>query len=158
MAVRELHTRRMLARYSTELNEPADQTSSGSRSGVNTAEIPYYDGTQQRNAFTCGPFNWLDPNPHPPARPDPRDGAPPLLVKVRHGPNLYGCTLRLHDEHGDGSYGSDSYGTVVLEADDQGLAEGQYAVFYQGGRCLGSAVIQGPAAEGEAEGQGQEAG
>ncbi|GIL93222.1 hypothetical protein Vretimale_8143 [Volvox reticuliferus] len=96
----------------------------------------YYDDTKQRDTFKCGPFNWLDAV----ARPDPRVG--PLFVKVRHGPNMYRCELQLHDARGDGSYGDDSYGTVVLEQNDQGLAAGQYAVFYQGGRCLGCAVIQ----------------
>ncbi|GIL55295.1 hypothetical protein Vafri_10858 [Volvox africanus] len=96
----------------------------------------YYDDTKQRDSFKCGPFNWLDAV----ARPDPRVG--PLFVKVRHGPNMYRCELQLHDARGDGSDGDDSYGTVVLEQNDQGLAAGQYAVFYQGGRCLGCAVIQ----------------
>jgi tRNA-specific 2-thiouridylase len=31
---------------------------------------------------------------------------------------------------------------VVLEGNDQGLAAGQFACFYQDGICLGSAVIQ----------------
>ncbi len=34
---------------------------------------------------------------------------------------------------------------VVLDGSDQGLAAGQYAVFYQGGVCLGCAQIRGPA-------------
>ncbi|KXZ49015.1 hypothetical protein GPECTOR_23g104 [Gonium pectorale] len=122
----------------------------------------YYDDSKQRRAFSCGPFNWLHPTVRPRASApvgDPRVGggsaasetrteaaeaAPePLLVKVRHGPGIYSCTLWLHDENGDSSYGADTYGTVVLEKDDQGLAAGQYAVFYQGGRCLGCAVIRG---------------
>ncbi|GLC68117.1 hypothetical protein PLESTF_000647800 [Pleodorina starrii] len=100
----------------------------------------YYDPDKQRNTFTCGPFNWLDAAARP-ASTDPRIGEP-LYVKVRHGPNMYQCQLRLHDAAGDDTYGADSYGTVVLEQNDQGLAAGQYAVFYQGGRCLGCAVIQ----------------
>ncbi|KAG2431081.1 hypothetical protein HXX76_009614 [Chlamydomonas incerta] len=146
----------------------------------------YYEGGKARNAFTCGPFNWL----HPTQRPrlgaagsggggavGPAGPSEPLFVKVRHGPNMYRCTLWLHDSSGapiatssgssNGSSSSHSssssavagvrqqqqevenegekevYGTVVLEANDQGLAPGQYAVFYQGGACLGSAVITG---------------
>jgi tRNA-specific 2-thiouridylase len=38
--------------------------------------------------------------------------------------------------------GAEQRAKVVLDADDQGLAAGQYAVFYQGGLCLGSAKIQ----------------
>ncbi len=39
--------------------------------------------------------------------------------------------------------GSGERGWVQLDGNDQGLAAGQYAVFYQGGYCLGSAVITG---------------
>jgi tRNA U34 2-thiouridine synthase MnmA/TrmU len=33
-------------------------------------------------------------------------------------------------------------GKVTLNAEDQGVAAGQFAVFYQDERCLGCAVIQ----------------
>lgn len=38
---------------------------------------------------------------------------------------------------------SRQYGVVLLSDNDQGLAAGQYAVFYQQGVCLGSAQILG---------------
>jgi hypothetical protein len=73
----------------------------------------------------------------------------PLATQVRHGPTLYRCTLRLHAAPhsgasaappgapaaagGPGSGGGDAFGTVLLERPDQGLAAGQYAVFYQVG-------------------------
>ena len=41
-------------------------------------------------------------------------------------------------------------GWVQLDGNDQGLAAGQYAVFYQGGYCLGSAVITGSSTKIEA--------
>jgi tRNA-specific 2-thiouridylase len=41
---------------------------------------------------------------------------------------------------------TESKALVVLDGNDQGLAAGQWAVFYQGGVCLGAAVIQGPPA------------
>ena len=52
-------------------------------------------------------------------------------LQVRHGPQLYSCQFSLH---GDTA-------TVQLDGRDQGIAAGQYAVFYQDGQCLGSAVI-----------------
>jgi tRNA-specific 2-thiouridylase len=160
----------------------------------------YYEQHKRRDAFVCGPFNWLSE-----LRPNPSQ---PLMVKVRHGPNMYSCMLQLglqedilaHAESAvmaadDGatsavpaaadpaagaadtaqgnsssssssisSHGSDSqpqqqqqqllpsftgegqYGLVVLSENDQGLAAGQYAVFYQGGACLGSAQMLGSVA------------
>ena len=57
--------------------------------------------------------------------------------QVRHGPSFHDCsiTTKLDD---------DSCGEVVtvhLSEDDQGLAAGQYAAFYDGEVCVGSGVI-----------------
>jgi tRNA-specific 2-thiouridylase len=89
----------------------------------------YFDpgAAARRGAFACADFSWTSD-----LRPDP--GAP-LQCKVRHGPHLYGCTLEV-----EGAGGAE-VGRVVLDGSDQGLAAGQYAVFYQRGYCLGCAVI-----------------
>lgn len=128
----------------------------------------YYDSAQPRNAFSCGHFSWTSV-----LRPDPDA---PLFCKVRHGPHAYACTLELGHapasigarasgddlnsssssrgvthalswSEGGGGSGQQLVGRVTLEGDDQGLAAGQFAAFYQdvsGQRvCLGSAVILG---------------
>jgi tRNA-specific 2-thiouridylase len=152
----------------------------------------YYQQERRRDAFVCGPFNWLGAG-----RPQP---GMQLFVKVRHGPNMYECNLQqgsrevtavleqgtpaafqpLSEQQlagisissssssgtssssnitagsceGETSSGSSSggmwqvdssrqYGVVLLSENDQGLAAGQYAVFYQQGVCLGSAQILG---------------
>jgi len=58
-------------------------------------------------------------------------GEPPvtdtLEVKLRHGPFRHRCKLRNSE--------------VILESQDQGIAEGQIAVFYDQDLCLGSGRI-----------------
>lgn len=65
----------------------------------------------------------------------PPDLSVPVCCKVRHGPTMYHCHV---------SFTNDQQTTmkVKLDGNDQGLASGQYAVFYQGEVCVGSAVIQ----------------
>jgi len=49
---------------------------------------------------------------------------------------MHKCTVTsIADKNGGGGY------MVQLEEVDQGLAAGQFAVFYQKGYCLGGAVI-----------------
>ena len=54
-----------------------------------------------------------------------------LKVKIRHGENESSCTLKKENEKIE----------VILSEPDQGIASGQFAVFYQNELCLGSAVI-----------------
>jgi tRNA (5-methylaminomethyl-2-thiouridylate)-methyltransferase len=83
----------------------------------------YYCSNKQRNSFVVDNFHWFSG-----VRPENDN----LMVKVRHGAQKYSCVLH-NDEHGK---------TVVhLSERDQGIAAGQYAVFYDGNVCLGSGVI-----------------
>lgn len=56
-----------------------------------------------------------------------------LQVKIRHGAEYYQCRLELEP---DGS------GKVQLSQPDQGIAPGQFAVFYDDEYCLGAGIIQ----------------
>lgn len=59
------------------------------------------------------------------------------VCKVRHGPGFYDCSLKMED----GENGDDKIGVVHLCEDDQGLAAGQFAAFYDERICIGSGVI-----------------
>ncbi len=54
-----------------------------------------------------------------------------LFVRLRHGPEKYACTVQ---EDAGRLF-------VALEHNDQGLAAGQFAAFYDGAICLGGGVI-----------------
>lgn len=86
-----------------------------------------------RSSFKCGHFNWTSD-----LRPDLNK---PLNCKVRHGPNMYSCTLRMDSIAQQPKEEWQGVGYVELDGIDQGLSAGQYAVFYQDGYCLGCAVI-----------------
>ncbi|TKY54946.1 tRNA-specific 2-thiouridylase MnmA [Spatholobus suberectus] len=58
-------------------------------------------------------------------------------LEVRHGPRFYDCSLQMEVE-GDGQ---DHSAVVRISEDDQGLAAGQFAAFYEGITCIGSGVI-----------------
>ena len=57
--------------------------------------------------------------------------------QVRHGPNFYNCSLTM--EPSDNCNGD--VAVVHLSEDDQGLAAGQFAAFYQRRTCIGSGII-----------------
>lgn len=56
---------------------------------------------------------------------------------MRHGPGFYNCSLSLEL----GENGQEDVALVQLPEDDQGLAAGQFAAFYQDRTCIGSGVI-----------------
>jgi tRNA-5-taurinomethyluridine 2-sulfurtransferase len=134
--------------------------------------LNYFGEDKIRDSFTCGCFNWIGGSPpaqvpaagsqtpkHTKNNPFIESYSMPLaaqsewqvsnsssgelfpdadsrlLVKVRHGPSMYEC--KEFKLTGDGSK---AY--VKLHENDQGLAAGQYAVFYQRGECLGCGVIE----------------
>ena len=68
-----------------------------------------------------------------------------LRVKLRHGPSLETCTCTFF--FGDGTEGGQhrARATVQLDKRDQGIAPGQFAVFYDG---QGACVAAGPIAAG----------
>ncbi len=80
----------------------------------------YYSAEKKRNTFEVDSCNWF-------ARPEKTD----LKVKLRHGPHTHACVIEKH-ENGV---------RVQLEDRDQGIAAGQFAVFYDNDLCLGGGVI-----------------
>lgn len=77
-----------------------------------------------RDVFEVGAVNWIAgkmPEHHE------------VLVKVRHGEKLYKATVE---------YVGENRVKVRLAEKDPGIAEGQFAVFYDAGYCLGGGVIE----------------
>jgi tRNA (5-methylaminomethyl-2-thiouridylate)-methyltransferase len=72
--------------------------------------------------FYVSEFNWITDQP------DKKN----LQVKVRHGPKFYNCQFEFIEEN---------LGKVTLEEPDQGIAPGQFAIFYDGDQCLGGGII-----------------
>ena len=83
----------------------------------------YYSSDKQRDTFIVSDCNWLSGT-----SPTKND----LQVKIRHGKYVYNCTVIQLD---------DTRWQVTLAQDDQGIAPGQFAVFYDGDECLGAGVI-----------------
>ncbi len=83
----------------------------------------YYAPDKARNEFCVGGVSWISGQASDKTQ---------LTVKLRHGPMMHNCALSKLD---NGNY------QVQLETNDQGIAPGQFAVFYDGDICLGSGVI-----------------
>lgn len=84
----------------------------------------YYSDEKERTTFFLNEGNWIAGH-----RPEKER----LEVKLRHGKHRVGCSV-IEQEQGL---------TVVLDANDQGIAPGQFAVFYDGDVCLGGGPITG---------------
>lgn len=82
----------------------------------------YYAADKERRLLKIGRCNWI------PAAPKSAE----LKVKMRHGAHFHDCMVTYHD---------DGTATILLAANDQGIAQGQFAVLYDGNRCVGSGII-----------------
>ncbi|MDP2837652.1 MAG: tRNA 2-thiouridine(34) synthase MnmA [Candidatus Moranbacteria bacterium] len=76
-----------------------------------------------RDSFVVGGMSWIAGT-----RPEKKE----LQVKIRHGAKMYQATVE---------YREDENVQVTLKEKDPGIAEGQFAVFYDGAVCLGGGVI-----------------
>ena len=76
-----------------------------------------------RDTFTAGKFNWISGFA-------PASGE--YQVKIRHGASFFNCNL---------IFTGDDEALVNLDKADQGVAPGQFAVFYKNDVCLGGGVI-----------------
>jgi len=83
----------------------------------------YYTPDKIRDTFTVTDCNWITTSPH----------SENILVKMRHGPHFNKAHLTKITE---------GMWRVQLTERDQGIAQGQYAAFYDGNQCLGSGIIQ----------------
>lgn len=75
-----------------------------------------------KDTFTVRSVNWITTRPEKTT----------LQVKVRHGEKRYEALVNAL---------SDTEYQIQLNEKDQGIAEGQFAVFYDGDYCLGGGVI-----------------
>lgn len=112
----------------------------GQRQGINLSGGPWYvvekdikkniiyisrnyHEEKERNKFFVSKFNWF-------AGKAPSKKT--LQVKLRHGEKVYECKIKSINK---------TKSEVTLNESDQGIAPGQFAVFYDGEVCLGSGVI-----------------
>ena len=82
----------------------------------------YHGEDKKRNTLIVQDFNWFI------EKPDKLK----LKVKLRHGEQMYDCKINFKGETAE----------ITLDRDDQGIAPGQFAVFYDDDICLGSASIK----------------
>lgn len=83
----------------------------------------YYAPDKKRDTFVIDAGNWFIQAP---------TGLQKSMVKLRHGAQKYACTI---NPHHTGQF------LVQLHDRDQGIAPGQFAVFYNDTECLGGGVI-----------------
>jgi len=83
----------------------------------------YFSPEKARDEFKVGSLHWISDK-----APDKFD----LKVKIRHGESFYECKLTLNPN---------GTGDVKISDRDQGIAAGQFAVFYDANICLGCGVI-----------------
>lgn len=95
-------------------------------SSTNTVFISnqYYDQNKKRNSFFVEECMWNESNT--------LNTSKNVLVKIRHGKQLHDATV---------TFLKNECCSVVLKDSDQGIAAGQFAVFYKNNLVVGSGII-----------------
>lgn len=93
----------------------------------------YYSEDKVRNQFFATNLNWVGVSPFALSLSKGTNGNTNLQVKLRHGAKMYECSI---EQLANGNL------SVKLKSNDQGIAAGQFAVFYKAGRCLGGGTIK----------------
>ncbi|MFT4313303.1 MAG: tRNA 2-thiouridine(34) synthase MnmA [Candidatus Woesearchaeota archaeon] len=83
----------------------------------------YKDIVKDKRTFRISNCNWI------PKKPSINE----LKVKLRHGQQMHSCTI---EEEIQGTY------VVTIKEPDQGIASGQFAVFYDDTYCYGGGIIE----------------
>jgi tRNA (5-methylaminomethyl-2-thiouridylate)-methyltransferase len=83
----------------------------------------YHDESKDRKEFNVEKLHWITTQPT----------TKNLYVKLRHGAEKHLCTISINNDNLTAS--------VILDENDQGIAPGQFAVFYDNDICLGCGVI-----------------
>ncbi len=83
----------------------------------------YENIAQARDNFEVSEFNWIGE----------LKSLNEVSVKIRHGENFYKAKFEVI---------SKDKAKVLLDQEDQGIASGQFAVFYENDVCVGCGVIQ----------------
>ncbi len=83
----------------------------------------YHAVDKIRDRFKVTNFNWVN-------RKSPETNS--LQVKLRHGETKYNCSINFENS---------KEAIVKIDKNDQGIASGQFAVFYNNAECLGSGII-----------------
>jgi len=78
---------------------------------------------REKDFFTAGKFNWIA---------EEKPSTENLKVKIRHGAKMFNANL---------TFTGEDEALVKLDKPDQGIAPGQFAVFYRNDLCLGSGII-----------------
>lgn len=97
----------------------------------------YFEDDKPRDEFEVGDMNWVS------AAGDNEEGfcGKKLSVKLRHGEKSYEV-LAVERREESTKNGENVVWKVKIDEQDQGIAPGQFAVFYEGDVCLGGGVIQ----------------
>jgi len=90
----------------------------------------YHELTEERDHCIIGPVHWI-------AEPLSAQEPVAVQVKLRHGPQLHDARIQACSDR------PDRY-ELRLERPDQGIASGQFAVLYQGERCVGAGRMEQP--------------